>query len=197
MDDCIVAYGQNGEPLRPQQGFPVRIMFPGFEGIYHTKFLRRIKVTNEFYMNYNEFGHLRPEDKELALGEQIGPKSVITYPSGTQRLPGPGFYEISGLAWSGGGAVKTVEVSTDGGKKWNRARVQEHSAAHGARPVRLPNGSGMEPSRDHVALHRRDRAEQALRREIANWWKVPFERDYRVPGLDNSIMPWKIAGTGV
>ena len=89
MDDCIIAYGQNGEPLRPQQGFPVRIMVPGFEGIYHTKFLRRIKVTKEFYMNYNEFGHLRPEDKELALGDQIGPKSVITYPSGTQRLPLP------------------------------------------------------------------------------------------------------------
>src|SRR6478736_689105 len=60
MDDCIIAYGMNGEPLRPQQGFPVRIMVPGFEGIYHTKFLRRIKVTKEFYMNYNEIGHLRP-----------------------------------------------------------------------------------------------------------------------------------------
>ena len=110
MDDCLIAYGQNGEPLRPQQGFPVRLMAPGFEGIYHTKFLRRIKVVDRFYMNYNEFGHLRPEAKELALGEQIGPKSVITYPSGAQQLPGPGFYEISGLAWSGGGAIKTVEV---------------------------------------------------------------------------------------
>ena len=78
MDDCIIAYGQNGEALRPQQGFPVRIMVPGFEGIYHTKFLRRIKVTKEFYMNYNEFGHLTQADKVLALGEQIGPKSVIT-----------------------------------------------------------------------------------------------------------------------
>ena len=91
MDDCLIAYGQNGEPLRPQQGFPVRLMVPGFEGIYHTKFLRRIKVVDQFYMNYNEFGHLRPEAKELALGEQIGPKSVITYPSGSRsscRAPG-------------------------------------------------------------------------------------------------------------
>jgi hypothetical protein len=71
-------------------------MVPGFEGIYHTKFLRRIKVTDEFLMNYNEFGHLRPEDKELALGDQIGPKSVITYPSGTQRLPGPGSTRSAG-----------------------------------------------------------------------------------------------------
>ena len=63
MDDCLIAYGMNGEPLRPQQGFPVRIMVPGFEGIYHTKFLRRIKVVDRFYMNYNEFGHLRQTDE--------------------------------------------------------------------------------------------------------------------------------------
>ena len=161
MDDCLIAYGQNGEPLRPQQGFPVRIMVPGFEGIYHTKFLRRIKVVDRFYMNYNEFGHLRPEDKELALGEQIGPKSVITYPSGSQQLPGPGFYEISGLAWSGGGAVKTVEVSTDGGKKWNRAEFKNTATTHGARPIRLRVEMGWNRDRDSVALHRRDRAEAA------------------------------------
>ena len=159
MDDCMIAYGMNGEPLRPQQGFPVRIMVPGFEGIYHTKWLRRIKLVDRFYMNYNEFGHLRPEDKELALGEQIGPKSVITYPSGEQRLPGPGFYEISGLAWSGGGAVKTVEVSTDGGKKWNRAQLKNtpQRMAHVRFGYRV--AMGWNRDRDSVALHRRDRAE--------------------------------------
>ena len=196
MDDCIIAYGQNGEPLRPQQGFPVRIMVPGFEGIYHTKFLRRIKVVDRFYMNYNEFGHLRPEDKELALGEQIGPKSVITYPSGTQRLPGPGFYEISGLAWSGGGAVKTVEVSTDGGKKWNRAEFkntpQRMEHVRFAYPWKWDGTEAVIMSRCIDEIGQR----QALREEIAGWWKVPVERDYRVPGLDNSIMPWKIARDG-
>ena len=82
MDDCLIAYGMNGEALRPQQGFPVRIIPPGFEGIFHTKYLRRIKVVDRYYMNYNDFGHLRPDPRELALSEQIGPKSVITYPSG-------------------------------------------------------------------------------------------------------------------
>src|SRR5881398_1378328 len=105
MDDCLIAYGQNGEPLRPQQGFPLRIVVPGFEGIFNTKWLRRIKVVDQYLMNYSDYGHLRETDEQAALGYQIGPKSVITYPSGTQQLPGKGTYEISGLAWSGGGAI--------------------------------------------------------------------------------------------
>src|SRR5438309_9230560 len=124
MDDCLIAYGMNGEALRPQNGFPVRLIPPGFEGIFHTKYLRRIKVVDRYYMNYNDFGHLRADPKELALSEPIGPKSVITYPSGGQQLPGRGFYEISGLAWSGGGAVRTVEVSTDGGRSWKDAEIR-------------------------------------------------------------------------
>jgi sulfane dehydrogenase subunit SoxC len=196
MDDCLIAYGQNGEPLRPQQGFPVRIMVPGFEGIYHTKFLRRIKVVDRFYMNYNEFGHLRQSDAELALGEQIGPKSVITFPSGTQQLSGPGYYEISGLAWSGGGAVKTVEVSTDGGKKWNLAQLKNtpERMAH----VRFGYEWRWDGTETEILSRCTDEIgqRQALREEIANWWNVPVERNYRVPGLDNSIMPWKIAADG-
>src|SRR3974377_1441465 len=124
MDDSIIAYGMNGEALRPEQGFPVRLMVPGFEGIFPTKYLRRIKIVDRYYMNYNDFGHLDREPAEAALGFQIGPKSVITYPSGGQQLPGRGFYEIKGLAWSGGGAIRTVEVSTDGGGAWNRAEVK-------------------------------------------------------------------------
>ena len=64
MDDCIVAYGMNGEAVRPQNGFPLRLMVPGFEGIFHTKWLRRIKVVDRYYMNYNDFGHLDQDEKE-------------------------------------------------------------------------------------------------------------------------------------
>src|SRR5947207_10289086 len=124
MEDCLIAYGMNGEAVRPQNGFPVRIIPPGFEGIFHTTYLRRIKVVDRYYMNYNDFGHLERKPEEAALAYQIGPKSVITVPSGEQRLPGKGFYEIRGLAWAGGGAIKQVEVSTDGGKKWNKAQFQ-------------------------------------------------------------------------
>src|SRR4029078_4990578 len=90
-----------------------RLIVPGFEGIFQTKYLRRIKVVDRYYMTYNDYGHINPDPKVSALGNQIGPKSVITYPSGGQKLPGPGFYEISGLAWSGAGAVRKGEVTTD------------------------------------------------------------------------------------
>jgi sulfane dehydrogenase subunit SoxC len=196
MDDCLIAYGMNGEALRPQNGFPVRLIPPGFEGIFHTKYLRRIKIVDRYYMNYNDFGHLRPDPKELALSEQIGPKSVITYPSGGQQLPGRGFYEISGLAWSGGGAIRTVEVSTDGGKKWNLAELKTtpQRMAH----VRFGYPWDWDGNATEILSRATDEIGQvqALREQIAQWWNVPVERNYRVPGLDNSVMPWKIAKDG-
>ena len=81
MDDCLVCYGMNGEPVRPQQGFPLRLMVPGFEGIFSTKYLRRIKLVDRYYLNYNDYGHLDQDPKVAALDYQIGPKSVITFPS--------------------------------------------------------------------------------------------------------------------
>jgi sulfane dehydrogenase subunit SoxC len=181
MDDCMIAYGQNGEALRPQQGFPVRLIPPGFEGIFHTKYLRRIKVVDTYLINYNEFGHLDKEEDEAALGYQIGPKSVITYPSGSQQLPGKGFYEIKGLAWSGGGAIRTVEVSTDGGRTWNRAAFTgtPQRMAH-ARFTYPWNWDGNET--EILSRHRRDRAgaadartgrqvlERAFRTQLQSAW---------------------------
>ena len=127
----------NGEPVRPQQGFPLRLMVPGFEGIFHTKYLRRIKVVDTYYTNYNEYGHLRQDAKDAALGYQIGPKSVITYPSGGQQLAGKGFYEIRGLAWSGGGAIRKVEVSTDGRQDLEGRRDSGNGLSHGAHQIHL------------------------------------------------------------
>ena len=74
MDDCIVAYGQNGEPIRPQQGFPLRLVVPGFEGVYNTKWLRRIKVVDRYYMTYNDYGHISKDEEVAALTFQWGPK---------------------------------------------------------------------------------------------------------------------------
>jgi sulfane dehydrogenase subunit SoxC len=196
MDDCLIAYGMNGEAVRPQNGFPLRLLVPGFEGIYNTKFLRRIKVVDRYYMNYNEFGHLDQDPNDAALGRQIGPKSVITYPSGGQQLPDRGSYEIRGLAWSGGGAIRTVEVSTDGGRKWNPAEIKgtPQRMAH----TRFSYQWNWDGNETEILSRCTDEIgqEQPTREQVAKYWNVPFERNYRVPGLDNSVMPWKIARDG-
>jgi sulfane dehydrogenase subunit SoxC len=126
LDDVFVAYAQNGEPVRPYQGFPLRLVCPGFQGKYQVKWLKGINVSDRPYMTYWERGHFMGSARRDGNNflEQ-GPKSVITFPSGEQRLPGRGFYAISGLAWSGCGSVSKVEVSTDGGRTWNAAQVQE------------------------------------------------------------------------
>jgi sulfane dehydrogenase subunit SoxC len=195
MDDCVVCYGMNGEALRPQQGYPLRLMVPGFEGIYQIKYLRRIKVVDRYYMTYDDYGHINPDPKVAALTHQIGPKSVITFPSAGQRLPGRGFYEISGLAWSGAGTIRRVEISTDGGQSWKDAELR--SPAHPMAHTRFGfhwNWDGKESvlmSRctDEIGTV------QPTRAEVAKFWNEPPERS-RVRGADNSVQPWKVASDG-
>ncbi len=195
MDDCMVCYGMNGEALRPQQGFPLRLMVPGFEGIYQIKYLRRIKVVDRYYMTYDDYGHIQPDQRVAALTHQIGPKSVITFPSGGQQLSGRGFYEISGLAWSGAGAIRRVEISTDGGQSWKDAELR--SPAHPMAHTRFGlhwNWDGKESvlmSRCTDDLG----TVQATRAEVAKYWNEPVEKT-RVRGADNSIQPWRVAGDG-
>jgi DMSO/TMAO reductase YedYZ molybdopterin-dependent catalytic subunit/mono/diheme cytochrome c family protein len=193
MDDCIIAYGMNGEPVRPQNGFPLRLMVPGFEGIFHTKWLQRIKIVDRYYLNYNDFGHLDQDAKVAALDYQIGPKSVITFPSGDQRLPGKGFYEISGLAWSGGGAIKLVEVSTDGGKKWNKAEFK-------GTPQRMAfTRFGYQWNWDGNATEILSRCTDELgqaqptRTQIAKYWNQPYDQTFRVPV---PVLPVLLIGGG-
>jgi sulfane dehydrogenase subunit SoxC len=171
-------------------------MVPGFEGIFHTKWLRRIKIVDRYYMNYNDYGHLEKSPTEAALAFQIGPKSVITKPSGGQQLQGRGFYEISGLAWSGGGAIRSVEVSTDGGRKWNRAQIKEtpQRMAH----TRFGYTWNWDGNETEILSRCIDEIgqQQPTREQVAKYFNVPFDRSYRVPGLDNSVMPWRIARDG-
>ena len=127
MNDVLLAYGQNGEALRPEQGYPVRLFVPGWEGNISVKWLRRIKVVDQPYMTREEtskYTDLMPDGKARQFTFEMDPKSLITFPSGGHKLPAPGFYEISGLAWSGRGAIRRVEVSTDGGRTWQDAELQ-------------------------------------------------------------------------
>jgi sulfane dehydrogenase subunit SoxC len=127
MKDCFLAYGQNGEALRPEQGYPVRLMVPGFEGNMHIKWLRRLEISDTPFMTREEtskYTDLRPDGKAVQFSFEMDAKSVITSPSGEMQLNGAGFYEITGLAWSGRGRITRVEVSTDGGTNWRQAQLQ-------------------------------------------------------------------------
>ena len=127
LKDCLVAYGQNGEALRPEQGYPLRLIVPGYEGNTHIKWLRRIEVSDTPFMTREEtskYTDLMPNGKAVQFSFEMDAKSVITSPSGEMQLDGPGFQEITGLAWSGRGAIKKVEVSTDGGATWETAALQ-------------------------------------------------------------------------
>jgi sulfane dehydrogenase subunit SoxC len=127
MKDCMLAYGQNGEAIRPEQGYPLRLLVPGYEGNTHIKWVRRIEVADMPFMTREEtskYTDIRPDGKAVQFSFEMEAKSVITSPSGEMLLDGPGFYEITGLAWSGRGAVKRVDVSTDGGQTWRQAALQ-------------------------------------------------------------------------
>src|SRR6185312_5759676 len=127
MKNCFLAYGQNGEAIRPEQGYPLRLMVPGCEGNINIKWLRRLEVSDAPFMTREEtskYTDLLPDGKAVQFSLVMEAKSVITSPSGEMTLDGPGFYEITGLAWSGRGAVRRVDVSTDGGRTWRRAALQ-------------------------------------------------------------------------
>lgn len=126
MDDAIIALYQNGERLRPSQGYPMRLFMPGLEGNVSVKWLRRLEVSDQPAFTQNEnrsYADTLADGRLQNFSLYMGVKSVITHPSSGQQLPDRGLYEISGLAWSGFGKVKAVEVSTDGGASWQRAQL--------------------------------------------------------------------------
>jgi sulfane dehydrogenase subunit SoxC len=128
MDDAMVVYAQNGEPLRPEQGFPLRLFLPGWEGNANIKWLRRLKVVDKPYMTREEtskYTDLMPDGRARQFTLVMDAKSVVTHPSGGQKLAGPGFHEISGIAWTGRGHITRVEITTDGGTTWTDAVLQE------------------------------------------------------------------------
>ena len=128
LKNALICYAQNGESLRPEQGYPLRLLIPGWEGNTCVKWLRRLKLMKNPAMTREEtskYTDLMPDGQSRQFTFEMDAKSVITSPSGEQQLEQPGFVEIRGLAWSGRGKITRVDVSTNGGKSWKAAKLQE------------------------------------------------------------------------
>ena len=191
MDDVLVAYGQNGEPVKPHNGYPVRLVIPGFEGKFQVKWLIGIKVVDQPYVTYWEHTSFRKrEGSPLGAYWEQGPKSVITYPAGGQRLSSRGFHQIVGLAWSGNGAVRRVEISTDGSRTWNDAQIQEPALrmamTHFQHPWMWNGGEAVLQSR---CTDERGQVQPSAA-EHATFWG-----DYGAPH-GNMIQPWRVTNDG-
>ena len=128
LDDAIIALYQNGERLMPANGYPMRLLLPGYEGNMNVKYLRRIKLVAEPAMSFWEsktYAQLLPDGKAYQFYFLQEVKSFITQPSPGLTLKEPGVYEISGVAYSGTGRIAKVMVSADGGRSWAQAALQE------------------------------------------------------------------------
>src|SRR5579872_2753009 len=202
MDDCLVVYGQNGEALRPEQGYPLRLLVPGWQGINNVKWLRRIYVVDQPYMAMMEstkYPSPRLDGKSRWFEFELGPKSVITRPAGGYKMPGPGFHEITGLAWSGAGAIKRVEVSTDGGRTWKDAQLHDPIARKAHTRFSIPwTWDGKECVLQSRCTDDTGTVQPTVT-EVAKLWNADVDflkKSQQVIGDFNAIQPWKINSDG-
>ena len=205
MEDCFVAYGQNGDPLRIEQGFPIRALVPGWEGPFNVKYLKHIKVVDQPYMAWNEsMNHSvsRPDlgGKARWYHFEWAVKSVITRPSAGMETQRKGYVQITGLAWSGAGKISKVEISTDGGKNWREAKI--HGPVHTKAHTRFTYD--WEWTGQEAVIQSRATDEtgdvQATLAELSKNWGIPMA-DWRKPDRPRAIhmtaqQPWKINRDG-
>ncbi len=193
LDDALIALYQNGERLRPEQGYPVRLLLPGWEGNMSVKWLRRIKATDEPTHTKDEtskYTDLQPDGRALQFTFEMGVKSVITKPSSTMKLPRTGVYEISGLAWSGAGRIRRVEVSTDGGATWADAALTGEERPKAFVRFRLP----WEWAGKEAVLQSRATDEKGQVQPVRKEWLARYS-----PGNlfhNNSIVSWSVGADG-
>ncbi|BDB28205.1 sulfite dehydrogenase [Cupriavidus sp. TA19] len=141
MEDALLVYAQNGERLRPEHGYPLRLFLPGYEGNMSIKWLRRLKLGRAPFMSREEtskYTDSLPDGSARQFTFLMDVKSVITFPAPDHKLRERGFYEISGIAWSGHGRIRRVEVSVDGGRSWREAQLQEPVLDRALVRFRLP-----------------------------------------------------------
>ncbi|MCK9485711.1 MAG: sulfite dehydrogenase [Dehalococcoidia bacterium] len=141
MDDAMIAFIQNGEPIRPEQGFPFRLLLPGWEGNSQIKWLRRLEFWTEPFQTKEEtknYTDVLDDGRARQFTFVMEAKGLITWPSVGKDIPAPGFWEIRGMAWSGRGRVERVEVSVDGGDTWEDARLEEPVLSKAVTRFRFP-----------------------------------------------------------
>ena len=193
LDDALVVYSQNGERLRPEQGYPIRLFLPGFEGNMSVKWLRRLKVTDAPVYSREEtskYTDLLPDGKARAFTFYMEAKSIITSPSGGQRMPSPGFVEIRGIAWSGHGKIARVDVSVDGGKNWAEATLQEPVMTRALTRFRHPwKWTGQPTVIQSRAVDETGYVQPTFEQLIGERGTNSFYHN-------NAVQPWRIAVTG-
>src|SRR6202011_5121254 len=141
LEDAMIALYQNGERIMPGNGYPMRLLLPGYEGNMNVKFLRRIKLVEQPALSMYEartYSQIMPSGKAYGFYFLQEVKSFITTPSHGMALKGPGLYEISGIAYSGTGRIEKVMVSADGGKSWAQAALQEPVLSKAFTRFRMP-----------------------------------------------------------
>jgi sulfane dehydrogenase subunit SoxC len=193
LDDAMIVYSQNGERLRPQQGYPLRLLLPGFEGNMNVKWLRRLHVTSEPAYSREEtskYTDLMADGIAREFTFYMEAKSIITRPSGGQRLADRGYHEITGVAWSGHGKISKVEVSVDGGKSWQDARLQEPILTRALTRFRLPwQWDGLPATIQSRATDETGYVQPTLAELVAVRGENSFYHN-------NAIWPWQIGADG-
>lgn len=193
LEDAMLVYSQNGERLRPQQGYPLRLLLPGFEGNMNVKWLRRLHVAAEPVYSREEtskYTDLLPDGRAREFSFYMEAKSIITRPSGGQRLSAPGFHEITGIAWSGHGKIKRVEISVDDGQGWQDARLQDPVLTRALTRFRLPWQWDGKPM---VIQSRAIDETGYVQPTLAELLAVRGENFFY---HNNAIWPWRIAADG-
>ena len=141
MDDVLIALYQNGEPIRPEQGYPMRLFVPGWEGNISVKWLTQLKLTtgpSQFRDETSKYTDTRPNRTSMQFTFPMGCKSLITSPSGQMALTRRGLYQVTGIAWSGAGAIRRVEVSADSGASWADALLESQQSDKALTRFRIP-----------------------------------------------------------
>jgi sulfane dehydrogenase subunit SoxC len=193
LDDVLVAYSQNGERLRPEQGYPVRLFCPGFEGNMSIKWLRRLQVTDQPAYSKEEtskYTDLMADGRARKFSFVMEAKSIITSPSGTHRLTRKGMHEMRGIAWSGRGKIAHVDVSIDGGRNWQEARLDTPVLSKALTSFRAPlEWNGEELMIMSRATDETGYVQPTLAQLIEARGKYSVYHN-------NAVQPWRISATG-